>query len=242
MHRRLRVPGVLLAAVLLPAGCGGGHGPAPRTPTATATAPASPAPPTYTAAQVTASLPTARQIGPRVARITPDIPAFRRNAVPSCSLSVIEPSGHPSVTVREFSPGQYKGTNFGQTVLTYPDAATAAAMFATIRAKTAACPAKRHIVQKTVAGGRRFVVTHDDTWRTAQDTVLGWAHVRGTEKDVYPPSSSIINVILFAYDYARRGNVVIASMYWERVKPSASETAVAGQATRLLTAQLRKLG
>jgi hypothetical protein len=243
VHRPLRGPAVLLAVALALAGCGG-HGKAAGTPTATAASPTpSPSPvPTYAAGRVKAVLLTARQIDPHTGSIAPATPALKRHAVPSCSLSVIAPSGSPDVTVHEFSPGHYEGTNFGQAVLVYPDAAGAAAMFATIRAKTAACPAKRHVKEKLLAGGRKFVVTHDDTWRATQDTVLGWAHVRGFEKDVYPPSSSIINVILIAYDYVQRGNVVVASMYWRRVKPKASETSLAGQATRLLTAQLKELG
>lgn len=243
MHRPLRARAVLLSAALVLAGCGGGHGPARRTPAATGTtAAASPPPPAYAAGRVKAALLSPRQIDPNIGPIPLSTPALKRHAVPSCSLSVIAPSGATDVTVREFSPGHYEGTNFGQAAVTYPDAAGAAAMFATIRAKTAACPAKRHIAQKTLAGGRKFVVTHDDSWRTTQDTVLGWTHVRGFEKDVYPPSSSVINVILIAYDYVRRGNVVIASMYWKRVKPKASETAIADQATRLLTDQLKRLG
>ncbi len=248
MHRPPRFPAApltgLLAAGLVLAGCGGGHRTAGRSPAATATTatPAASPTPTYAAERVTSSLLSARQIDPRIRPIALTTPALKRHAVPSCSLSVIGPSGDPAVTVREFASSRYTGANFGQAVLIYPDAGAATAMFGTIRAKTAACPAKRHVAQKALGGGRRFAVTHDDTWRTARDTVLGWAHVRGFEKDVYPPSSSVINVILITYDYVQRGNVVIASMYWKRVEPGASETAVADQATRLLTAQLNKLG
>lgn len=249
MHRPLLVPAARLAAGLLGAalvltGCGGGPRTAGHRPVATgATAKASASPtPAYAAGRVTSSLLTARQIDPRIGPVALTTPALKRHAVPSCSLSVIEPSGDPAVTVREFASSRYTGANYGQAALTYRDAGAAAAMFAAIRAKTAACPAKRHVAQKTLAGGRKFVITHDDTWRTGQDTVLGWAHVRGLEKDVYPPSSTVINVIIIAYDYIQRGNVVLASMYWKRVKPGASENVVADQATRLLTAQLNRLG
>ena len=248
MHRPLRVhaalPAGLLAAALTLAGCGGGHRTAGHRPAATATtgtASASPAP-QYPAGRVRSALLTARQIDPRIRRIAPATPALKRHAVPSCSLSVIEPSGDPVVTVREYASSRYTGANFGQAALSYPDAGAAAAMFAVIRAKTSACPPKRHVAQKTLEGGRKFVITHDDTWRTSQDTVLGWAHVRGLEKDVYPPSSTVINVIIIAYDYVQRGNVVLASMYWKRVGPGTSDGAVADQATRLLTAQLNRLG
>jgi hypothetical protein len=58
---------------------------------------------------------------------------------------------------------------------------------------------------------------------------------------VYSPSSSVINVVYFVYDYVSRGNLVLVSMYWERVGPKASGDPVAKKATALLTKQLGRL-
>lgn len=242
MSRPLKGSSALVAMVLTLAACGGGKEPAKRTPPAgTTPATSTAAPPAYSPRHVAAALIPGREIGPRVKPARPATPALKEHAVPSCSLSMIKPSGKPEVTVRELFSSRYTGANFGQIALTYPDAASAASMFSAIRATTGSCPAQRHVPRKRLSG-RRFSIAHDDTWTSSADTVSGWTHLRGVEKDVYPRSSSVINVIYLAYDYVTRGNVVIASMYWQRVQPGTPEKTVTGKATELLAKQLAKLG
>ncbi|GAA4608299.1 hypothetical protein GCM10023195_32410 [Actinoallomurus liliacearum] len=242
MYRpRAYVP-VLLAAGVLLAGCGGGGGhkatPSSSPPGRTT---ASPSPtPSYAADRVAAAFLSARDIDPRIKEQPPSTPALKEHAVPSCSLSAIKPAGGPDVKVREFNTSQYYGANYGEIALTYPDAATAAAMFATIRTKVMACPAKKHIPQKRLPGNR-IALAHDDTWHTTDETTPGWSHVRGFEKALYAPSASIINVIYRSFDYVNRGNVVLVSMYWERVAPKASGDAITKKGTSLLTKQLGRL-
>lgn len=243
MYRtRAFVPALVAVGVVL-AGCGGGDGhktAGSASPTARRTS-ASPAPsPSYAPGRVKTALLSAGDIDSHVASVPPSTPALQRRAVPSCSLSAIKPSGRPDVVVRQFRASRYSGANFGQISLTYPDAAAASAMFATIQAKVRACPGRRHVPQKTLPGGA-IALTHDDTWQTSDETTPGWAHVRGTEKTTISPSSSVINVFYRIYDYVSRGNVILVSMYWERVAPKASADKVSRKATALLTKQLARL-
>jgi hypothetical protein len=189
---------------------------------------------------VASALLSARDVDPHVTQQPLSTPALKDHTVPSCSLSAIKPSGSPDVKVREFNTSRYSGANFGQIALTYPDAVAATAMFATIRAKVTACPAKKNVPQKTLPG-RRIALAHDDTWRASDETTPGWSRVRGLEKSVFSPSSSVINVIYRVYDYVTRGNVVLVSMYWERVGPKSSGSPVEKKATSLLTKQLGRL-
>ncbi|MCO5992618.1 hypothetical protein [Actinoallomurus rhizosphaericola] len=238
---RAFAPAVVAAGVLL-AGCGGGGHKTAGSASPSAPRPsASPSPtPSYTSGRVKAALLSAEDIDSHVAPVPPSTPALQRRAVPSCSLSAIKPSGSPDAVVRQFRASRYSGANFGQIALTYPDAAAAAAMFATIRAKVTACPSSRHVPQKTLSGGS-IALAHDDTWHPSEETTPGWAHVRGTERTTISPSSSVINVFYRIYDYVSRGNVVLVSMYWERVAPKASADKVARKATSLLTKQLARL-
>ncbi|MEV5708346.1 hypothetical protein [Actinoallomurus sp. NPDC052274] len=238
---RTHVPALLaMGALLTGCGGGGGHKAGSASPSARTTS-ASPSPtPSYAPGQVAAALLSARDVDPHVREEPLSTPALKDHAVPSCSLSAIKPSGSPKVKVREFNAGQYAGANFGQISFTYPDAAAAVAMFATIRTKVMACPAKKHVPQKTLSS-ERIALAHDDTWHASDETMPGWSHVRGFEKSVFSPSSSVINVFYRAYDYVNRGNVVLVSMYWERVGPKSSGDAVAKKATALLTKQLARL-
>lgn len=245
MHRSLRIPAPFLAAALLLAGpalaaCGGERAAARRTPASGNPRTPATAAPVYPPRRVGAALLSAGDIGRGVTEIPLGTPALARHAVPSCSLAIIEPTGRPDIVAHEFGATHYTGAHFGQISLTYPDAAAASSMFGVIRTRTAACPATRHV--SLTAPGRSVAIAHDDTWRISEDGVLGWTRLRGFEKDVYPPSSSVLNVLYIAYDYVARGNVVIASMYWERVRPNVSGGTVADTATRLLTRQLTKLG
>ncbi|GAB3986336.1 hypothetical protein GCM10029978_101590 [Actinoallomurus acanthiterrae] len=235
-------PVALLAAGVLLAGCGGGgHKAAKSAGPSARTTPASPSPaPSYAPGRVAAALLSTRDVDPHVAEQPLSTPALKDHAVPSCSLSAIKPSGSPQVKAHEFNTSKYGGANFGQIALTYPDAAAASAMFATVRAKVTGCPAKKHVPQKTLSGDR-VALAHDDTWRVSDETTPGWSHVRGSEKSLFSPSSSVINVIYRVYDYVSRGNVVLVSMYWERVGPKASGDGVAKKATALLTKQLGRL-
>jgi hypothetical protein len=44
------------------------------------------------------------------------------------------------------------------------------------------------------------------------------------------------------YDYALRGNLIVATMYYERTEPRQSGDPVVKRATEVLTKQLRRLG
>jgi hypothetical protein len=238
---RACLPALLAVGALAGCGGGGGHSTArSASPSARATSANPSAAPSYAPSRVAAALLSPRDIDPHVESVPPSTPALQRHAVPACSLSAIQPSGRPDVTVRQFRVSRYSGANYGQISLTYPDAAAAAGMFATVRARVGACPPKKQVARKSLPGGG-IALPHDDTWHTSEKTTPGWAHIRGFEKTTVSPSSSVINVFYRVYDYVSRGNVVLVSMYWERVGPKASGDAVAEKATSLLTKQLGRL-
>jgi hypothetical protein len=243
--RLCALPASLTLLAMSLTGCGGGSSknthPAASTPSASASA--TPTPVSYTAQHMKSSLLTAHDIGSGTRSTSLTIVGFNRSAVPSCADSIIKLPGRPSTAAHQYGPPdpRYTGENYAVLGAVYPDATSAASAFAGMRSKVSACPGKQHVRSKKV-GANQATLPYDQTWRTTTDSTAGWTHVRSFEKRTYSPSVSVINVEYQAYDYALHGNAVIASLYWKRVKPSASGDPVAKQATALLTKQLAKFG
>lgn len=245
MCRSHALPMYLLFTGLLLGGCGG-HGnvkrlPAGSPPPKTA-APSTPQP-SYGPDEVTSSLLEPKDIGPGMRRQAATIKGIKNKSAPSCSDSSIKLPGKPQITARQFGPvsSRYLGINYAYTAAVYDDGESATQAFDAIKMKVNACPSRRHIPAKKLPGNI-VAIQHDDTWKVTEDTLSGWTHIRGFEKHVEPPSSGILNVYFVSYDYASRGNAVISSVYFERVKRTASGDPVAMRATKLLTKQLKKIG
>jgi hypothetical protein len=170
------------------------------------------------------------------------VQALKKKAAPSCANSTVAFPGKPSILTRQFGPSGNRSTepNFAQITAIFDTANSAADAFATINTKVAACPGKQHVPAKKLPG-KLVALAYDETWKLGDDNVLGWTHLRGLEKTKYPISSTI-NVIYLVHDYVVRGNVVIASVYFQQVKTSASAEPVTRRATALLTKQLQKIG
>lgn len=160
-----------------------------------------------------------------------------------CSLSGSKLPGDPEITVRQYSnPAQGADEiKYAQLVAWYDNADAAATSFQALKAKAKACPTARRIPARKV---RKNVTTlaHDDTWKIVEDNVAGWTHLRGIEHQTYSAAATKSNVLQLMYDYAVRGNIVIATVYWERAEPKRSSVPVERRATDLLTKQLQKIG
>jgi hypothetical protein len=231
-------------AALVLGGCGG-DGESARQDAAAPPATPRPStpPPTFDVDHVKTSLLPPKDVARDVRPQAPTFPGLTEAGVPSCSASSIRLSGKPQTIGRQLETSKrgYTGTHFIQLIAIYPAAPEAAGAMAKIRAKVKACPAKRHFPSKRL-GERRFSVSHTDTWTVTEDAVAGWTHIRGFEKHVEPPTTSRFNVFYDVYDYAVRGNVIVASLYWERVKPTTPGQRIAQQATKVLTKQLQMIG
>jgi hypothetical protein len=234
------------AAGLLLTGCGGGGGgkgakqspPAPVAPSATSAA----APPSHAPERVKSALLSAGEIASRVRAQPLTVEGLKQKAVPVCADSYTTLPGTPEIVARQFGPaGRYLGANYAQVAAIYQDAESATKAFSVVRQKATACKSKRHVPPRKVKGTKITTLAYDATWKQTVDTISGWTHIRGAEKRTYSPSLSTINVIYEDYDYAVQGNVVIAALYWERVKPTAAAGPIASRATKLLTKQLRKI-
>lgn len=238
---RTLVAGISLSGFIL-AGCGGGGEPKEPRPTTPAQPSATPAP-SYDSKRIKSSLLSTKDLDFKASPQSPNFPGPDKGAAPSCSLTRISLPGKPMKFAQQFgsSASRFTDPNYNQVVVVYPDAAAANDAFTAIKKKLDACPAKRHVPAKRISGNR-ITLSHDDTWKLSEDTLAGWSHLRGFEKHVEPPSTSVINVYYLIYDYAMRGNVVIASVYWQRVKPKASGDPIAKRATALLTRQLQRFG
>jgi hypothetical protein len=234
----LAVSGVLLT------GCG--HGADKKPPATAAASPSrapSSAPPSYAAERVTSSMLAARDIAGSVGPQPPRFPGLERDAAPSCADAGIKLPGDPKITKHQFGNNRspFKGGHYIALAAVYGDFAGADSAMSAVQSKVAACPRKRHFPAKK-ASGKIIALQHDDTWQTTEDALSGWRHVRGFLRHVEPPSSSVNNVFLASYDYVSRGNVILATVYWERVAPAASQDKLKKRATALLTKQLHKFG
>lgn len=242
---RLRAWHVSLALMAVAVvGCGGGH---TKTQTADSSPPASASatatPVSYTPEHVKSSLLTADDVGSGTRTLPVTITGFKKNTVPSCADTAISLPGKPSTTAHQFGPPDPRSSapNYAEQAAVFPDAASAASAFAHVKSTISACPGKQRVRSKKL-GRNQVTLPYSTTWKTTTDSMSGWTHVQGFEKRTYSPSASIINVIYETYDYAYRGNALIASLYLKRVKPAAAGDPVTKQATALLAKQLAKIG
>ncbi|REE96010.1 hypothetical protein DFJ69_1430 [Thermomonospora umbrina] len=113
--------------------------------------------------------------------------------------------------------------------------------FTALRSRANSCPQQQKVPAKKKSGTDSTFYPHDDTWKVTENPIAGWSHFRGFEKHVEPRVMKY-NVYFLIYDYAVRGNLVVASLYWERNEPGESGDPIAERATELLTRQLRKFG
>jgi hypothetical protein len=231
-------------AGLLLTGCASGgkdakQSPAPVAPSAKSATPE----PSHAPAQVKSALLSAGEIAARVRAQPLTVEGLKQKAVPVCADSYTALPAAPEIVARQFGPsGRYLGDNYAQVVAIYKDAESATKAFSAVQRKATSCKSKRHVPPKKIKGTKVTTLAYDATWKQTADTISGWTHIRGAEKRTYPPSLSTINVIYEVYDYTVQGNVVIAALYWERVKPTASAGPIASRATKLLTKQLHKIG
>ncbi len=231
-------------AGLLLTGCASGGEDAKRSSAPVAPSPASATPiPSHAAERVKSALLSADEIASRVRSQPLTVEGLKQKAVPVCADAYTTLPGSAEIIARQFGPaGRYLGDNYAQVVAIYNDAESAKKAFSAIQRKATACKSKGHVPPRKIKGTKITTLAYDATWKQTTDTISGWTHIRGAEKRTYSPSLSTINVIHEVYDYAVQGNVVIAALYWERVKPTASAGPIASRATRLLTKQLQKIG
>jgi hypothetical protein len=168
---------------------------------------------------------------------------LENNNVRSCSTTIIKLPGNPQSLVGWFGgpDNLTDGANYTRYVAVYSDEKSASKAFDTIHRITEKCPDKRTIPFKKLPQNR-VVGSHDDTWALTEDPVSDWTHLRGTEKAVYSPSATKLNIYHLIFDYALRGNVVFTSAYWQRLEPKKSSSSIEKKATELLTKQLAKIG
>ncbi|MBO2454562.1 sensor domain-containing protein [Actinomadura barringtoniae] len=235
----------LVVTGLILGGCGGsGSEAADRKPTSAAPSATATPPPTYSADAIEKALLKPAEISRGMQNLEISLLPLRDKRLPLCSLTGMVLPGKPDITIRQMNAPQdtHSEKKFAQVIVRYPDPATAAGQFTAVQGKIRACPKKQHVGSKKVPDQKFTLFAHDDTWKLSEDSVAGWSHIRGVEKQLFSSAQTTNNVLYFVYDYAFRGNVLVTSLYWERAKPSDSADPVAKRATDVLTKQLQKLG
>jgi hypothetical protein len=233
---------VCLALVAVAAsGCSDDSKPKPSAPPAPSVSTSPPAP-IVTEAQLKAALIKPDEISPGIKQAQIAVEALKDKKAPMCSLSAAGITGKPQITTRQFynPKDRIAEVRYAQIFARYDDAPAAQSAFAALTKKAKSCPKKQHIPPKPLT--KDFTLfAHDDTWKVSEDKVAQWVHTRGLEEHVeghfqkYP-------VYHFIYDYAVRGNVLFASLYWERTEPKKPSEPIIKRATAVLTKQLEKIG
>jgi hypothetical protein len=240
----LRLPAVALTvSALAMTGCGGGDEPK-ASPRPSKAAPSTSAPPPlYTAEQVKRGLLAPGEIGSGIREIRTVADVLKDGSAPICSLTATGLEGDPQITTRQFT-SRASGKDevkYTSVLARYDTAEAATASYEALKKKARACPAKRRVPAKKIREDFTLYA-HDDTWKVSEDTLAGWNRLRGTEQQEYSSSTTEYNIFHVMYDYAARGNLVLATMYYERTEPKQSGEPVAERATGVLTKQLRKIG
>jgi hypothetical protein len=233
----------IAVAGLAVTGCGSGHSKKTTNPTASKPAtPMSTPPPSYAPDLVRKSLIAAKDVSSSVTPRKPDVPGFKDAAVAICVVTPQSLPGSPSITVQQFNNDQnlLLGLNYDELAAVYSDGASALKAYTVIKTKVKACPAKRRVAPKQV-NQNKVQISFEHTWTSSEDVISGWSHLRGIEKDVHSADTTN-NVTYIVYDFATRGNVVLASLFWQKVSPKKSFDSFAKQATDILNKQLAKIG
>ncbi|MFC9972635.1 hypothetical protein ACFVH6_17280 [Spirillospora sp. NPDC127200] len=227
-------------------GCSGEKkkSPTPSSTSAQQPAPSTPSPPpTFTSAQTRKSLILPKEVGPGMQEIKVIANALQDRKIPICSLATAEISGKPEIITRQLSnkAEPQKEVKYTQVVARYDEANEARTAYTNLRKRTASCPPKQHVKPKKIR--ENFTLfAHDDTWKIREEKISGWEHVRGIERQEYSSSTSKYNILHVMYDYAVRGNLLIATLYYERTEPGKSGAPIEQRATKVLTKQLQKIG
>jgi len=206
--------------------------------------PTSTPPPTYSSAQVKARLLTADEIGNGMREVSPEFLPFQKRKAPSCSLSGISLPSDPELIFRQYSNRARHARDevkYAQLTARFDRPADATKAYNQLKKKAYSCPSKQYVPPRRVRKNYTLF-PHNDTWKVSEGTLLNWSHLRGSEKQVIPRRYTKHNVLYYTYDYALRGNLVIATAYWERAEPGQSGSPAAQRATEILKKQLKKFG
>jgi hypothetical protein len=234
----LLVISALLAGVT--AGCGGDDPKAaPKTPPPRSTAP--PSAPTYTEAQLKSSLLPPQDIGKNVHKQPTKLQGLSERSVPACPDSPVKVAEPQWSSVRQLADTSSPyGGHYAQFAAVYDEAAAAQREFDKIRTAARECPAKGHVESKKLSGNRTRLA-YDYTWSMREESIEEWRLVRSSHKMTVKTNAKS-NTIRFAMDYGIRGNALIASFYWEPLRPGDSGDSIDKDATEVLTKQLQKIG
>lgn len=234
-----------IASLAMLTGCSSGHKDKHATqPSSPSSGAPTSAVPTYVPAKVQAALLPPNEVGKGFFALPKIADQFKDQQAPLCSLTGLKLPPSSLAKIRQITNGATGGDNiqYVQFVATYSTAKGAADAYSAISQKLAACPAKHHVPAKQLDGGRTQY-GHDDTWKVQpSDNVTGWAHTRSVEQQTYDRGISKKNIFHNFYDYAVRGNLLIASVYQARTDPGGSDKAIAQRSTEILTSQLGKFG
>lgn len=207
----------------------------------------SPAPsapePTYKAEQIKAALISPKEVGGDVQEVQVALESMARSRAPMCSLTDAKIANNPKIAARQFqNPQNGKGEiKYAQLFALFKSSTEAASTYKELLDKARSCPAKQHVDARKIK--KNFILlSHNDSWRVTETPVAGWTHFRGVEEHVEPPSETKYNVYHFMYDYARRGNVIISTLYWEPTEPKGSADPIIKRADEVLSKQLQKIG
>ncbi|MGI5167478.1 hypothetical protein ACQEU3_24325 [Spirillospora sp. CA-253888] len=227
-------------------GCSGEKKKPPAPPATSAKQPTSSSPsppPTFTSTQTRKNLILPKEVGPGMQEIKVVANALQGRKIPICSLATAEISGKPEIITRQLSnkAGPQKEVKYTQVVARYGEASEAQTAYTNLRKRVVSCPPKQHVKPKKIR--ENFTLfAHDDTWKTREEKISEWEHVRGIERQEYSSSTSKYNILHVMYDYAVRGNLLIATLYYERTGPGKSGAPIEQRATEVLTKQLQKIG
>lgn len=238
-----RSTSVAIVAALALTGCGGSDKKKSAPPASTPATTPSSTPPSYSADQIKAALLAPADIKKGIHEIKVVLDPLKFDKVPICSLTGFKMPGSPELTTRQFVNDTLGADQFqyAQLIARYSDAANANSAYSALSNAANKCPQHRHVPPKKVS--ENFTIfPHDDKWKVADSATQSWVHIQGTEQQVYSPDATKYNVYNVFYDYAARGNVVIATMYAQRTTPKASAAPIAQQASTVIQKQLGKFG
>jgi hypothetical protein len=197
--------------------------------------------------QVLHGLLSAKDVGPGFQKVGIGTKAYLDQEPLMCSLSEAKLPGSPQIGERQYAAtdkriGFKYDKNYNQFIALYPDQQSAQQAFAALQTAAAKCPPKQHVPPMKDPTTNATLYAHDDTWTLSpQDTVDGWTHLHGWEREVNPIEGHVYNVYFDAYDFAVRGNLVLTTLYDERTDLKDTGEGTATRAKAVLEKQLQAL-
>lgn len=163
-----------------------------------------------------------------------------RNSIPTCPDSLVTLSNHSVIELGQYADNSDPySPRYARIVALYEDEKSAAGEFQKLRESINRCPASGNVQSKKVSK-TKITLPYTFKWSARQADYRGFSAIHVTHSR-HANAAGRSDTIALALDYATRANVVLATIYWERLRPDEKSDAIEQSARKIIQKQLNKI-